>query len=168
LPISEWTEVWLGIGQQIMSHATLRVALTAAIVLASVSVATALLPLARPERYLAFVPGHSAPFAGSWAITMPTMDVGERDEVLARCDLPVRIRPADERHIFYLGLRETEPEAAIELQATGGGAVWAPIAGGPSFFAFWVSQDIFYLYDEVPLEEVDWGRPYVYRRCLSE
>lgn len=127
--------------------------------------AFALLPLAKPAPYPDFDPGQAAPFAGSWAIAIPTMEVGVPDQVLARCELPVRIEAADEHHIFYLGPRETEPDPAMELQKQDGGALWAPIAGGPSFFAFWVSEDVFYLYDAVPQAEADWGRPYVYSRC---
>ena len=145
---------------------------TQALVLAAITIggggsAHALLPLARPEPFPNFVPGDSAPFAAAWAITIPTMEVGIPDTVLATCDRPVRIEAADKTHIFYLGPRETEADAAMELQVLDGGTMWTPIAGGPSFFAFWVDHDIFYLYDEVPQAEADWGIPYVYRRCLS-
>jgi len=137
----------------------------AAIVLGSHGSAYALMPLAKPAPFSEFDPGSSAPFAGSWEITIPTMEVGEPDTILARCALPVRIQAADQTHIFYLGPRETEADAAMQLQKQNGGAMWEPIAGGPSFFAFWVSQEVFYLYDKVPEVEADWGLPYVYHRC---
>ena len=142
-----------------------RAVVVAAVALGSVGSAYALMPLAKPEPFSGFDPGSAAPFVGSWAITIPTMEVGEPDTVLAGCALPVRIQAADGTHIFYLGPRETEAEAAMQLQKQDGGAMWEPIAGGPSFFAFWVSHDLFYLYDQVPQVEADWGLPYMYRRC---
>lgn len=144
-----------------------RVLVVAAIVAGSHGGAYALMPLARPEPFADIDPGSSAPLAGSWAISIPTMEVGEPDSVMATCELPVRIQAADETHIFYLGPRETEADAAMELRELEGGAMWEPIAGGPSFFAFWVSHDVFYLYDQVPKVEADWGMPYVYQRCPS-
>ena len=132
-----------------------------------VSSAHALMPLPRPEPYPAFDPGSSAPFVGSWSISIPTMEVSEPDEVLASCARPVRIEAANKSHIFYLGPHETEPSVAMELQERNGGAAWMDLAGGPNFFAFWVGQDVFYLYDTVPETEADWGRPYVYLRCAN-
>ena len=142
--------------------------LLAAVFLAEPSSAFALMPLAKPELFDDIDPGSAAPFAGEWAISVPTMEVGVPDTVLATCELPVRLQAANETHIFYLGPRETEAEAAIELQRLNGGAMWEPIAGGPSFFAFWVTADVFYLYDQVPETDADWGLPYVYRRCSAE
>ena len=125
----------------------------------------AMLPLAKPAPFPEVDAGSAAPYAGAWAISIPTMEVGIPDQVLAACELPVRIEPADATHIFYLGPRETEADAAMQLRAQDGGAMWEPIAGGPSFFAFWVNQDLFYLYDEIPEADSDWGMPHVYRRC---
>jgi hypothetical protein len=142
-----------------------RAVVVTAIVLGSHGSACALMPLAKPAPFSEIDPGSSAPFAGAWEITIPTMEVGEPDTILARCALPVRIQAADETHIFYLGPRETEADAAMQLKTQDGGTMWEPIAGGPSFFAFWVSQEVFYLYDQVPEVEADWGLPYVYRRC---
>jgi hypothetical protein len=142
-----------------------RAVLLAAVALASPGGAYALMPLAKPEPFPEVDPGSSAPFVGSWAITIPTMDVGDPDTTLAECGLPVRIQAADQTHIFYLGPKESEADAAMELRKLDGGALWEPIAGGPSFFAFWVSHDLFYLYDQVPEADADWGLPYVYRRC---
>jgi hypothetical protein len=144
---------------------TTRALLVSAVLLAGPSNAFAMLPLPQPDPFAEFDPGRSEPFVGAWAISIPTMDAGMPDTVLATCDLPVRIQAADESHIFYLGPRETEADAAMELRRLDNGAMWEPIAGGPSFFAFWVSRDVFYLYDEVPKVEADWGLPYVYRRC---
>lgn len=148
-----------------MLQKTIGALLVAATLFGGVGGALALTPLAKPEPFAAIDPGTSAPFADAWAISIPTMEVGVPDTVLATCELPVRIQSADENHIFYLGPRETEADAAMELQRRDGGTMWEPIAGGPSFFAFWVSQDVFYLYDQVPETEADWGLPYVYRRC---
>ena len=128
----------------------------------------ALMPLAKPEPFAEFDPGSSAPFVGSWSISIPTMEVTEPSEILARCTLPVRIQAANESHIFYLGPREAEPSTAMELQEQNGGALWVDLGGGPSFFAFWVNQDVFYLYDTVPVTEADWGLPYVYVRCSDQ
>jgi hypothetical protein len=143
----------------------IRTLVVAASLLAGHGDAFAMMPLAQPEPFTEVDPGRSEPFVGSWAISIPTMDVAVPDSVLASCDLPVRIQAADDTHIFSLGPHETEADAAIELQRLDGGAMWEPIAGGPNFFAFWVSADVFYLYDEVPQVEADWGLPYVYRRC---
>ena len=148
-----------------MQRNVTRAVVIAAFALGSMVSAHALVPLAKPEPFPDFDPGSSAPFAGSWAISIPTMEVGVPDTVLARCELPVRIQAADETHIFYLGPRETEADAAMALKKQDEGAMWEPIAGGPSFFAFWVGQDVFYLYDQVPAVAADWGLPYVYRRC---
>jgi hypothetical protein len=143
----------------------IRMLVVAASLLAGPGYAFALMPLAQPEPFAEIDPGRSEPFVGSWAISIPTMDVGVPDSILATCELPVRIQAANDTHIFSVGPDETEADAAIELQRLDGGAMWEPIAGGPSFFAFWVSADVFYLYDEVPEVEADWGLPYVYRRC---
>lgn len=140
----------------------------AAAVCGSLCSAQALTPLAKPQPYAGFDPASSAPFADSWSISRPTMEVGTPDAVLANCDLPVRIQAADDTHIFYLGPSESEADAAMALTEQDGGATWTPIAGGPSFFAFWVSADVFYLYDEVPEEDADWGLPYVYQRCPAD
>ena len=130
--------------------------------------AFALMPLAQPEPFAGIDPGRSETFVGAWAIRIPTKEMGIPDTVLATCERPVRIKAADETHIFYLGPPETEADAAMELQRLNDGAMWEPIAGGPSFFAFWVGQDLFYLYDEVPQVEADWGYPYIYTRCANE
>jgi hypothetical protein len=132
---------------------------------ASMMPALALTPLAKPGPFTDVDPTDASAYQGSWSITVPTMDVGEPDTVYAQCKLPVRIAPADETHLFYLGPRETEADAALELLPVNNGARWEPIAGGPSFFAFWVSADVFYLYDMVPETDADWGMPFVYRRC---
>lgn len=93
------------------------------------------------------------------------MEMGEADSDYAVCALPVRIEAASETHIFYLGPRENEADAAMELIPEQGGARWEPIAGGPTFFAIWIDPDMFYLYDTVPATDADWGMPFVYRRC---
>lgn len=150
-----------------MRHALRCTVLTLAMI-GGISTAHALLPLPRPEPFPDFDPGNSAPFAGAWSISIPTMEVTEPSEILARCTLPVRIQAADENHIFYLGPREAEPTTAMELQERDGGALWVDLGGGPSFFAFWVGEDVFYLYDTVPETEADWGLPYVYVRCTDQ
>lgn len=127
--------------------------------------AFALTPLPKPEATTAVEPGKSAPFVGKWSVSMPTMEVGTPDTDYAICTLPVRIEAANETHIFYLGPREVEADAAMELVPDQGGARWEPIAGGPIFFAIWIDRDTFYLYDTVPETEADWGMPFVYRRC---
>lgn len=141
--------------------------MAAVLTVGCMSSASAMTGLVKPEPFPDFEPRAAAPYTGAWAITLPTMDAGVPDTMVATCERPVRIEPASETHIFYLGPREKEADAAMELLPQNGGAVWAPIAGGPSFFAIWVSQDMFYLYDEIPQAEADWGHPYVYRRCLA-
>ncbi|KQX39873.1 hypothetical protein ASD04_04270 [Devosia sp. Root436] len=149
-----------------MQHAFRGLVVTAALA-GSLTAANALMPLAKPAAFPDIDPGNAAPFAGAWAVTVPTMEVGIPDTVLARCELPVRIEAADATHIFYLGPRDQEADAAMALRELNGGALWEPIAGGPNFFAFWVGHDLFYLYDEVPPDDAGWGRPYVYVRCLQ-
>ncbi|CAN7516779.1 hypothetical protein LJR003_003602 [Devosia sp. LjRoot3] len=127
--------------------------------------AFALIPLPKPEATAAIEAGKSAPFVGAWSVSMPTMEVGTPDTDYAICTLPVRIEAANETHIFYLGPREVEADAAMELVPDRSGARWEPIAGGPIFFAIWIDPDTFYLYDTVPETEADWGMPFVYRRC---
>jgi hypothetical protein len=127
--------------------------------------AFALTPLPKPEGTTEVEIGKSAPFVGAWSVSMPTMDVGEPDTDYAICALPVRIETANETHIFYLGPRDIEADAAMELVPDRDGARWEPIAGGPIFFAIWVDPDTFYLYDTVAETEPDWGMPFVYRRC---
>ncbi len=127
--------------------------------------ATALTPLPRPAGNPDIDLGRSAPFVGAWSVTLPTMEIAEPSLSLAICALPVRIQAADDRHIFYLGPRETEPDAAIELVASQDGTEWEPIAGGPAFFAIWINPDSFYLYDATAEGEPDWGQPYIYNRC---
>jgi len=109
--------------------------------------------------------GQAAPFAGAWSVSMPTMELGTPDTNYAICTLPVRIEAANETHIFYLGPREKQVDAAMELVPERDGARWEPIAGGPTFFAVWIDPDTFYLYDTVPETETNWGMPFVYRRC---
>lgn len=145
----------------------LRNLLAGAVLAVGIGSAHALMPLAKPQAFPDFDPGRSAPFADVWAITTPTMEVGKADSVLASCKRPVRIQAADKTHIFYLNPRETGTIEAMELQKRDGGALWVAADDGPDFFAFWVSHDIFYLYDKVPQNDADWGFPYVYRRCLS-
>jgi hypothetical protein len=127
--------------------------------------AYALMPLAKPAVNPVMTNGQAAPFAGSWAVTLPTMEVSEPDMVLASCRLPVRIEAASDTHVFYLAPEEVEADAAMELIPRDDGTFWSPIAGGPSYFAFWIDADNFYLYDEVPEVDADWGRPYIYKRC---
>jgi len=127
--------------------------------------APAMAPLARPEGTPSIETGKSAPFVGAWAVSVPTREVGVRDTDYAICALPVRIEAANETHIFYLGPREKEPDAALELVPDRDGARWEPIAGGPNFFAVWVDENIFYLYDQIPETDDGWDMPFVYRRC---
>ena len=136
-----------------------------AVVVSCASPAYALTPLPRPQASPDIAPGEAAPFVGAWSVTLPTMEVGTPDTALATCALPVRIHEADPNHIFYLGPRETEADAAIELTAASDGTDWHPIAGGPRFFALWVDTDRFYLYDAMVEGEPDGGMPYVYIRC---
>ncbi|KFL28406.1 hypothetical protein JP75_24370 [Devosia riboflavina] len=125
----------------------------------------ALTPLPRPVASAAVEAGKSAPFVGAWSVSMPTMEVGTPDTDYAICALPVRIEAANETHIFYLGPREKEADAAMALIPDQDGARWEPIAGGPVFFAIWINTDTFYLYDIVPETNADWGMPFIYRRC---
>lgn len=127
--------------------------------------AGAMMPLARPSPTDAVENGRSAPFVGAWSMRLPTMEVSEPDTMLAACTQPVRITAADDTHIFYLNPEESEAQAATELIPRDQGTFWSPIAGGPSYFAFWIDADNFYLYDELPQTDADWGRPYIYQRC---
>ncbi|MBO9587619.1 hypothetical protein [Devosia sp.] len=127
--------------------------------------AFALTPLPKPAASAEVEAGKSAPYVGAWSVSMPTMEVGTRDTDYAICTLPVRIEAANETHIFYLGPRDVEADAAMELVPDQVGARWEPIAGGPIFFAIWINPDTFYLYDTVPETDADWGMPFVYRRC---
>lgn len=136
------------------------------IALATVS-ALAMAPMLRPDPSPDIPVGQAAPFAGSWSLAMPSREVTEPGTTLAICTLPIRIEAADDTHIFYLGPRETEPDAAIELVAVGDGTGWQPIAGGPAFFALWITPDRFYLYDAVAEGEPDWDSPYIYERCFE-
>lgn len=119
----------------------------------------------RPEASAAIEIGKSAPFVGAWSVSKPTMELGTPDTDYAICALPVRIEAANETHIFYLGPRDLEPDAAMELVPDQDGARWEPIAGGPIFFAVWVDPDKFYLYDTVPEAGMGWGMPFIYKRC---
>lgn len=145
------------------SHWTAR--LVAAAMVLSASGVVALTPFPKPQPAVGIDPALAEPFVGSWSVTLPTMEVGVADTVLAACTLPVRIEEANENHIFYLGPRDVEADAALELVPHDIGARWAPIAGGPGYFAVWVEPDRFYLYDILPETEADWGRPFIYQRC---
>lgn len=127
--------------------------------------AIALTPLPKPVASTEVDAGQSAPFAGAWSVTVPTIEADMPDSDYAICTLPVRIKAADETHIFYLGPSEVEADAAMELVPDQGGARWEAIAGGPTFFAVWINPDTFYLCDTVPETEADWAMPFVYRRC---
>lgn len=109
--------------------------------------------------------GRSAPFVGSWAMSMPSDVPGQDGVTYVNCEQPIRIEPADESHIFYLGPKETEADAAIELVATDGSTAWEPIAGGPRHVAVWVALDSFHLHDAEALSEEEWARPFIYLRC---
>ena len=125
----------------------------------------AMAPLPRPEVSFSVPTGQSEPFVGSWSITVPTREVTQPSEALATCDRPIRIDPANDTHIFYLGPDEVEADAAIELITNQNGTAWEPIAGGPAFVSLWVTQDQFYLYDAVAEDDPDWSAPYIYDRC---
>ena len=139
--------------------------LASAAMLIGLGAAQAMAPLPRPEVDSGIPTGQSAPFTGSWSVTLPTREVSEPSETLATCDRPIRIEAASDTHIFYLGPDQTEADAAIELIANQDGTNWEPIAGGPAFFALWVTEDHFYLYDAVAEGEPDWSAPYIYDRC---
>jgi hypothetical protein len=139
--------------------------LAAAAMFMGLGAAQAMAPLPRPEVDPGIPPGQSAPFVGSWSVTLPTREVNEPSETLATCDRPIRIEAASDTHIFYLGPDQAEADAAIELIANQDGTNWEPIAGGPAFFALWVTEDHFYLYDAVAEGEPDWSAPYIYDRC---
>jgi hypothetical protein len=127
--------------------------------------AQALAPMIRPEPAADILPGRAEPYIGAWSVTLPTREPTEPNTALAICALPVRIEKANDTHIFYLGPREQEADAAIELVVSGDGTHWQPIAGGPAFFAIWVNPDSFFLYDAVAEGEPDWSQPYIYNRC---
>ena len=122
-------------------------------------------PMPRPVADPAIGPAQAASYAGSWSLTLPTREASEGDKIVVACDRPIRIEAANPTHIFYLGPDEVEADAAIELVASGDGADWKPIVGGPAYFALWVGADSFYLYDAVSEGEPDWTAPYVYTRC---
>jgi hypothetical protein len=116
----------------------------------------------RPLPAPAVDPTLAASFAGSWDLQSPG------GTIWVTCEKPVRLVEADTNYFFYLGVDDVEGDAATELVAAEGGARWLPIAGGPSFFALFVSADAFYLYDEVPQSDQAWRDPtYLYRRCPS-
>jgi hypothetical protein len=140
--------------------------LATAALLLGLDAAQAMAPLPRPDVSASILAGQSAPFAGSWAVTLPTREVTEPSETLATCDRPIRIEPANETHIFYLGPDEDEADAATELITYGDGTRWEPIAGGPAFISLWVTQNQFYLYDAVAEGDPDWSAPYIYDRCI--
>jgi hypothetical protein len=139
--------------------------LAAVAMLMGVGAAQAMAPLPRPEVDSGIPTGQSAPFVGSWSVTLPTREVTEPSETLATCDRPIRIEAAGDTHIFYLGPDEAEADAAIEVSANNDGTSWEPIAGGPAFVSLWVTQDQFYLYDAVAEGDPDWSAPYIYDRC---
>ena len=95
----------------------------------------------------------SAPFAGAWE----SCAGAESPEECSRYLLLQRGK-----------LKEADLGRARKLQEQDGGALWVDLGGGPSFFAFWVNHDVFYLYDTVPVTEADWGLPYVYVRCSDQ
>lgn len=123
-------------------------------------------PMPRPVADPAIQPDDAASYEGSWSLALPTREATEGDTIVVSCARPIRIEAANATHIFYLGPDEVEADAAIELIATDDGADWKPIAGGPAYFAVWVTEDSFYLYDAVAEGEPDWTAPYVYTRCV--
>lgn len=105
--------------------------------------------------------GKSAPFVGQWSM----QQAGQPTTTYATCALPVRLEAPDETHIFYLGPKDPEPEAATELVARDGRTHWRPIAGGPEYFSVWVDRDRFHLYEADVEPEADWGEPFAFTRC---
>jgi len=127
--------------------------------------AQAMAPMPRPPADSAIQTGQSAPFVGSWSVTLPTREIDTPSLELAACDRPIRIEAADETHIFTLGPDDAEADAAIALVRNNDGTRWEPIAGGPAYFSLWVTQEQFYLYDAVAEGDPDWSKPYLYDRC---
>ena len=141
------------------------VTLAAAALVMGLEAVWAMAPLPRPLVDSSIATGQSTPFVGSWSVTLPTREVTEPSKALATCDKPIRIDAASDTHIFNIGPDEVEADAAIELIAHEDGTDWEPIAGGPAYFALWVTQDQFYLYDAVAEGDPDWSAPYIYDRC---
>lgn len=139
---------------------TIRSALALIFFAAAMPVALGLTPWPR-ENIVDIEDGKSAPFVGDWSMEL----AGRPTTTYATCDLPVRIRAPDDTHIFYVGPKDPEPEAATELVARDGRTHWRPIAGGPQYFAVWVGPDRFHLYEADVEDEADWGEPYAFTRC---
>ncbi|HEY8574729.1 MAG TPA: hypothetical protein VIL88_00145 [Devosia sp.] len=129
---------------------------------AAVAPVTSLAMMPWPRKGIADVPnGVAAPFVGHWSMEQD----GRPATVYATCKLPVRIRAADDTHIFYEGPKDREAEAATQLVARDGRTHWEPIAGGPRYFTVWVHPDRFHLYEAEVEAEIDWGEPYAFTRC---
>jgi hypothetical protein len=143
-----------------MTIATKRLALAALAAMLTATVVSAMMPWPR-ESIPDVEDGKAAPFVGNWSMVL----AGQPDTTYATCELPVRIEAADDTHIFYVGPKDPEPEAATELVSRDGRTAWLPIAGGPQYFAVWVHPDRFHLYDADVEEAVDWGEPYAFTRC---
>ena len=143
-----------------MKIATKRLVLAVLAPLLLTTAASALMPWPR-ESIAEVENGRSAPFVGQWSMIVE----GRPDTTYATCDLPVRIRAANDTHIFYEGPNDPEAEAATELVSRNGRTAWLPIAGGPRYFAVWVHPDRFHLYGADVEDEVDWGEPYAFTGC---
>lgn len=143
-----------------MTIAAKRLALAALVMLLLTASASALMPWPR-ESIAEVEDGKAAPFVGRWSMVVEGMP----DTTYATCGLPVRIRAANDTHIFYEGPNDPEAEAATELVSRNERTAWLPIAGGPQYFAVWVHPDRFHLYEADVENDVDWGEPYAFTRC---
>ena len=106
-----------------MTIATKRLALAALTATLTATVVSAMMPWPR-ESIADVEDGKAAPFVGNWSMVL----AGQPDTTYATCELPVRIEAANETHIFYVGPKDPEPEAATELVSRNGRTAWLPIA----------------------------------------
>lgn len=140
-------------------------ALAVVVLTLATSAVSALTPFPKPEPTDDVANANAHAFAGSWAIRNPTMTMGEPDRSLAICSLPIRIEAMGGKTMIYYQPGETRSGTILTLRAIEGGTLWTPDDGSDSDFAFWVSRDAFYFYDDVPTQDAEWGHPYIFTRC---
>lgn len=109
--------------------------------------------------------GMAAPFAGDWALYFPSPTGSTPDELLASCDVPVRIDATSDTTIHH-----DDPEAQpvdVRLEVHDGHTDWIMPDTPYPWEVVWIDENRFHAHLISFDGTTDWRSPMIYARCAA-
>ncbi len=118
-------------------------------------------PVLARESHAGAQDGMAAPFAGEWAISVPSPTGDPPDQTLLGCENPIRLSVAADAVVRL----DDTPPTDVPLTVHDGHTDWiVPDAPAP-WEVVWVDADRFHVFMIGLDSTTDWRSPLIYRRC---